>query len=325
MKTILAVIAAAALIAGALFVRTEVLDGRSLVDGVTDGSQVAVGEEAPQPEEDVRVACDAALGDGCPAGAGRLSLDALLTAFQQQEVAFEVLIAPSAVVELIESSQTSQARFGNDRTTIATTPLIAVVQASQAEAVEQACGTDVTWRCLGELIEDGGTRTAFPDPRSRTEGITVLAALAGGFFETTSYNANSFGDAAFLGWLDGVRAGSSTDPDPVLTLIARSGAENNSAITIEATGLLTAQQGSDRLATEIYWPAPVASLSVVAVGIGGADPDAAADTVDAAGQALGEAGWRGPDGAPIDGGPAIGDDDGLPSGGVLFSLRGEWN
>ena len=74
----------------------------------------------------------------------------------------------------------------------------------------------------------------------------------------------------------------------------------------------------------ILYPEPVASLAVVAVAVGDADPDDARDVGEQVGAQLRDAGWRGPDGASADGGPAVGEDDGLPSGGVLVALRQRW-
>lgn len=323
MKTALAVVAAVALVAGALFVRSDLLDGRSLLDG----GDVAGGSEAPAEggdEGDVRVACDAALGDGCPEGADRVALDDLLAAFQGQEAAYEVVVAPSVVIEYIEQSQTSRVRFGEDREVIARTPVL-IASLGDGAAGLDACGTQLTWTCVTDLLATGDLRPGFADPDQDSEGLVALAALTGGTLNTTSFSLQTLSTESFLTLVDDLGAANPVGSDPpLLRLIGRGGAANNAAVALEAPTVQTLA-GSQRTPPNLHWPTPLASVAVVAVGVEGVNDGDVAAVAEAATQSLQAAGWRGPDGAPVSEGPPLDDDDGLPSGGVLFALQQRWD
>jgi hypothetical protein len=311
-KTVLSVVVAVGLIVGALYVRGTFIEG--------DGA-VAAGSEAPAGGmEGLTIVCDAALGDGCPAEAQPLDLGELLNVVTDPQTAPDVLVAPSAVVALLEESQVSRVAFGDPRP-VATTAVVVVVHEPRIDAVERGCDEAVTWECVQQVVRGGEITTGITDPATSSEGLLGRAALVGGHLGTTDYNANAFGDAAFIAWLDEVVQASSVQPDPVSTLIQFSGAQNDAALTWEATGGATARRGAQRTPTVTLWPEPVTRVDVVAVGVDGvADGQVEAVAAQAA-DALQQAGWRDPAGAPVGDGPALPDDDGLPGGGVLFSLR----
>lgn len=324
-KSVLAVLVAVGLIAGALFVRNDVLDGRSLIGGGGGGAPVAGGGAAPEvPEGEVRVACDAALGDGCPEGATRLDVTAMLAAFEDDAQAFEVVVAPSIVLELIEGSGTTQARFAAERDVLATSPLLLAVAGSRSAAVQEACGAAVTWTCAADLVQEGALTLGLTDPDARTDGLAALAALTGGFLDTATYSTNSLSGSDFFTWLDALGAGSQVSADPVSTLIRFNGSRNDSAVVIEAPGLGTIGRSAQAV-PDTHWPEPLASVAVVAVAVAGTEADVR-PVAHAAAESLLAVGWRGPDGTPVEDGPPLDpDDDGLPSGGVLFALQDRWN
>lgn len=330
MKTVLAVIAAVALIAGALFVRSDVLDGRGLLEGQVRGA--GTGSEGPDDDDEadvagapVAVACDASLGEGCPEGSQRLDLDDLLAAFAEDDEAHDVVIAPAVVIELIEQSQTSRVAFSAQRDPVARTALVVAALGTAAEGMA-ACGAEPTWGCAGDLLAAGELRPGFADPDSDSGGLVALAALTGGALGRTSYARQDLSGPVFLSLVDDLEAASPVGSDPpLLRLIGRNGAANNAALVFEAPTLATLA-ASQRTPPTLLWPTPLTAIDVVVVGTGDTDPAEVDAVRDAAAAALLDAGWRGPDGAPAgDGPPLPADDDGLPGGGVLFALQELWN
>ncbi|CAN5507435.1 hypothetical protein BH23ACT9_BH23ACT9_14750 [soil metagenome] len=236
----------------------------------------------------MRVACDGALGQGCPEGSTRLDLTALLAAFEGQSADYDVLVAPAVVVAMIEESGTSQVSFGSDREPVAQSPLVAVLSGPADGRLTPACSAEVTWACLSTVLRDGELSAGYPGPRRSSEGLAVLAALGGGFLGVPDYRANAFSEATFLDWLDAVGNNSDDISDPVVALIARGGAGLDTAFAVEATGVRDAERGSGpgRIPTQVHWPTPLATLTVVVVGVGPTSPDQVAEVARAASQSL---------------------------------------
>lgn len=315
-KSVLAAVVAIALIVGAFMVRTRFIEG-------DDTTPVPTGSAEPvrPPDAELRVACDALLAQSCPPGSSRLDLTELLAAFEAQPIAYDALIAPTVVVDVIEQSRTSRARFDANRAILATTPLVLAVSVSRDELVASACGQAVTWLCAADLVQETSLTLATADPQDDTEGIAAVAAMTGGFLDTSAYNTNSLGGGGFLDWVDVLSDQTQISSTPVQQLIQFGGARNDSAVTTEATGLTQVRRAAQNV-PDLFWPTPLASLQIVAVAVDGAD-QAAVDTIGQQTAALlSEQGWRGPDGQPATEGPPLDlDDDGLPSGGTLFTLR----
>ncbi|AXV08726.1 hypothetical protein DVS28_a4058 [Euzebya pacifica] len=317
MKQVLAVLAAVALIGGAWFVRTEFIAPTDDTGGATQ-----VDDVAEEPATGLDVVCDELLGDACPAGSVRRDSADLVEAFSIPEVPHDVLVAPAIVVQMIEESGRSSATLSEERPTVATTPIVLVVAAGR-DADVTACGT--TWTCASTLVTAGDLRPAFADPSTDTAGITGLAALAGGYFNDAGapFNLTGFSTGGFIGWLDAVQRESTISPSGVENIIRFAGSQNDSAVVTEAEALDVTARAAQNVPVILY-PEPIGSLSVVAVAVGDTDHGDAADVGEQVGAQLRDAGWRGPDGASSEGGPALGGDDGLPSGGVLIALRQRW-
>ena len=324
-KSVLAAVLAVGLIVGALYLRSNVIDAG---EGEDPRPQASGDPVSPDEVDDARTACDASLGASCPAGSDRLDVGGLLSAFGSTPVAYDVLVAPSVIVELIEQSQTSRAAFSEDRDPVAVSPVVLATAIALDEQVADACGDAVTWTCAARLTADGTLRPAMRNVASDSTGVISAAALTGGVLENASFTANALGGGTYLDWLGALDDQVSTASQPISTVIQFNAAQANGGIELEATGLRTVTS-SQRQVVNLSYPTPIALVGVVAVSIDGADPDLAAEIGDAVGDALIVAGWRSPDGTPPpDGGavtpppvdPASGD-DGLPNGGTLFSLR----
>jgi hypothetical protein len=311
-RTALALVVALALVGGALYVRAEVIIGGA---DVADAGGDAVGGAV--------IACDEALGDGCPGGSQRLALEVMAAELEADPGAYDVVLAPSVVVDLLAASPTGRVDFGSP-VPVASTTAVLVVHRSRASSFEASC-VEVTWACIGDLVRSGELTPGFTDPSRSSEGLVALAALAGGHLGRTDYPSNAFREPTFLTWLDGVAGTAEIRPDPVASIVQFNGAQNDSAITFEATGGLRA--GSIDGGPAVFVPTPIAAVEVVAIGLGAIDEAIVEEAAEAARTSLAGSGWREPDGAAPDGTaddqlPAP--DDGLPSGAVLFSLRETW-
>lgn len=315
-RSVLAAVMAIALIVGALVIRTRFIEADAPTPVAIEGTEA----ERP-PDAELRVACDALLGKACPEGSSRLDLTELLSAFEEQPAGYDALIAPSVVVDLIEQSRTSRARFDPQRAVLATTPLVVAVSVSRDELVASACGQAVTWSCAADLVQEASLTPATADPQDDTEGLAAMAAMTGGFLKTPAYNTNALGGGGFLDWVDVLTDQTEISSTPVQQLIQFGGARNDSAVTTEATGLTQVRRAAQNV-PDLFWPTPLASLQIVAVAVDGADQSAVDEIGQRAAELLSEQGWRGPDGQPTTEGPPLDlDDDGLPSGGTLFTLR----
>ncbi|MEE8601680.1 hypothetical protein [Euzebya tangerina] len=318
-KSIAAGIAAIVLIVGALWVRTNLIES---------GDDSVAGEENSVDQgdlDDLRIACDATLGSACPSGSDRLDVEEMLGAFSTTPVAYDVVVAPSVVVELVEQSQTALVSFSEERTPVAVSPVVLATAIAVDEQVADACGDAVTWTCAAQLTSEGALRPALRGTDD-VSGLVGAAAMTGGFLENASFSANALGGSAFLGWVDAFGDARAT-AQPIQNVIQFNAAQANAGVELEATGLPTVTSSS-RQVVNLSYPTPLAFVGVVAVAVDDADPDAAAEIGQTVGAALVDSGWRGPDGAapgaegvvvPPSFDPA--GDDGLPNGGTLFSLR----
>lgn len=313
-KSVLAAVVAIALVVGAVYVRS------TFIEGSGPGGEPP-GEPDVPVDTDLVVACDEILGPSCPTGSSRMDLDELLVAFESASPDFDVLVAPSVVVEFIEQSQRSDTTFVGARTVVAVTPLVMAVATARDEVVAEGCSEQVSWDCAADLITGRLVEPALADPQRDSAALLGYAALTGGFVDSTQYSRNDLGGSTFIGWLDAVESQVGLASAPVQQLIQFGGARNDAAVTTEAVGLETVRRAAQNV-PDLFWPTPLASLQVVAVGVGDTDEAAVQDLGNAVGQALQGEGWRGPDGQPVSEGPAADlADDGLPSGGTLFALR----
>lgn len=321
-KSFLAAVVAVGLIVGAVYVR-----GAFLGEGGGDPAASDGQPAAPADAGEMAVVCDAALAEGCPEGAERLDAAGILAAYAGDPLAYDVVVAPTALVELIEGSQTTQARFAAEREVVATTPLVVAVAPIASGDIDAVCGSSVTWGCLAELVVSGELSPGLTDPAGRTDGLVALAALTGGFLDRPAFTTNDLGGAAFLTWLDAIQAQGQVVAAPLEALIQFNGARNDSAVVLEAPAVGVVGRAAQNV-PDLHWPTPLAHLAVTAVGLQATDADDVAGVAEDAAEALATVGWRDAGGA-LRGDPGVAgdppgelpDDDGLPGGGTLFALQ----
>lgn len=227
---------------------------------------------------------------------------------------------------------------------LARSPLVLAVWEDRAAALDTACGEPLDWTCVGEqagrswtddLSLDGAAgrvRPAHQAPEVGATGLLVLGQAVAAFAGTADLGAQALDDPTFAGWFagleDAVPAGVPGSASLVTAMLTRGRAAFDVAGVTEAEGAARlARAGAGRELPVLRYPEPLATADLVLVGYAGSG---GADRVE---QELGgplrdrlaAAGWRVDGAAPADapgGAPTtLPDDDGLPDGGFLVALR----
>lgn len=333
MKQVAALLAAVAMVAGALWVR-----GR--IDGGDDGDDdpVAVGDRPVLLcATELAAVCDGLDVDPLiedpgvtldrVAGGEALGADGWLVTSPWPEMA--AVVGEPGTVPALEVGEP-----------IGRSPAVLVVATARQDALAADCGGTVGWGCVGEAAgeawsDHGGEATwgpvrvthAGPDT---APGLTVLAAAAAGFLGTTDYASNDLGTDEFDDWLTGLErtaaSAAAGGRDEVRRLLAAGPA------VLSVVGALEAEAGPQVAAAAapqgaVLYPSPMVTADVVLATVpGAAGAEALRDAVGTteAGDLLAELGWRVPGVEPLPGVGAFDDlepGNGLPAAGVLVALR----
>ncbi len=313
MKRVGAVIAAVAMVVGALIVR-GVLGGND-GDGDTAGVDLPAGLICA--EELAEICADAGEVAARTARAGPTA-DVLIGAKDIEALEGEAWLVTSAWALLVIDER---ARLGQDPLfevvgePLASTGVAVAVWSSRYDQLVERCGetpgTDLGWRCLaeesGQTLADGDrVRVAGPDVDSAS-GLVIAASQAAGLLGRSDFASNDFDEPDFRTLAARLAQGQTSDP------LRRMRTEGPGQIT--AAGTLLA--GATNLATNFGTifpnvPEPGVRADVVLLAPRGTDigDGRRAGLTDA----LERAGWT----EAVDG-PAA-----LPAGGVLAAIRTLW-
>lgn len=181
---------------------------------------------------------------------------------------------------------------------LASSPVVLAADPDRTAAVEALCSARATWRCIGDSAGEqwdaiGGEPTwgrlgvGLPDADTAT-GLSVLAAVAIGYFGDADFAANEFDDA-FASWLAKLASPApGGDPDPANTLVVRRG-------TYSVAGTTAARlSGISRPVGRIDVEPPV-EAAIVLVRLAGAND---IEGVGRLRDALVSAGWTRASGRP---------------------------
>jgi hypothetical protein len=291
---VIAVVVAVLLVVVAVVVR-----GRLDDDGGSGGE--------PRGDGTVRVVCAEELRAACAALSADVDVtveDAAQTAARLDDVTapsvLDVWAVPAPWPSVVDETRREAGLaplFGGDGTAVAASPIVVVGPDSLG---------DCDWRCIGDRAGDDltvggrGVRTGL--------GTLTVGAAAAGWFGRPDFAANDF-DPAFTSWLGGL-FDDLTATDAPVTRLLQSRAFFDAALSYEAeaAGALDAASADRKAGLALLYPAPVAMLDVVVVGIGDVDARSVADDL---GPALTDEGW----GPPADGAST------LPRPGVVIALR----
>lgn len=337
MKTVAALIAAVALVAGAVVIRARIDEG--------DG---AGGDAGGRPT----VACPPELERACATLEDDFTVrveeadetaDRLTAASADRDDEVDVWLAPAPWAGLVADRRARDQRdplTGRPSAVIARSPVAIAAWDDRADALEGGiCEGPLTLGCLGDAADRpwgdvggdpnwGAVPVGLTDPHTAT-GLVVLGAAAASFLDTGDYSSNDF-SGELSEWLSALasRSDEAAAGDPVARMLTRGPAEFAAFAAAEAD----ARQAAVHDGARAIYPAPVATADLVAIPVG-RDGGADAAAGDVAGdrelqQALARAGWRvaGEKAAPgVSTRPGLPRGDGLPSGAVLGALLDEWD
>lgn len=340
MMRILAVLAAVAMIAGALMLR-----------GGDDGS--ADPDDGPAPTtgsaDDLRITCATELAEACTAlaeagatvsvePAGRTA-QALVSAPQPP---IDGWLTPDPWPAIVDDrrQRAGLAPILGEAAEVARTLMVVVMWEERATTLTDHCRGTVTWQCLGNaaprLWSDiggpaawGPLKPAHANPTTSATGLAAIGWAAAGYFSRADLSTADFADPAFRSWFSGLERAVPLFDVPSGSLLQRmlqfGPAALDLVVTTEAeavTGL--ARAAGSRSEIGIQLPMPLAALTAVAVPVGSTDRarDASARMGgDDVRQAIADGGWRtGEDAAD----ETLPDTDGLPSPGALQALTAVW-
>lgn len=303
MRRLLAVVAATAMVAGSIAIRSR-LDRRE--------------EDRTNP---LRVVCAAELGSVCdalrrtsaqvtvepaPATADRLG--------REETPEIDGWLVPAPWPQIVDGRRRGLPPLFTDVSQpLARSPLVIVM----SRAVADRC--PLGWKCLGEAVPRNQARPGHPDPRDNGLGALIAGQAAASYFgRTVDLSTTDLEDPNFATWF---RALQRATP-PLISgssllneMLGTNFAVYDAVGTIEAEAASTLAASAVRDRTMLLYPEPMATVDVVLAGSGTRLREVAGgDTIR---KALADAGWR------VDGRgtPPVPPTNGLPSPGFIDALR----
>jgi hypothetical protein len=281
----LAVLAAIAMIAGALWVRGRIDDDEGSGGGVGDGTLTLVCDTT------LAAACGATDADDIVVEDAARTAERLLTADRTE---FDAWVTPGPWPAIVDAEREATGRpplFTEETEVLASTRL----------ALVGPPGTPPGWRTVGEQVGGGDLRLGWRDPATGL-GVLQVAAFAVGWFGGPDFATNDF-DAAFTTYLEGIEDRAEGDPRPLQRRLAFGPSFAETVVEPEADAVAVLEGAAPGRRGDLapLYPDPVVAIEAVQVG---------GDSIAGAlGDALREAGWNEP-----------ADDANLPPAGVLAAL-----
>ena len=336
MRTLLALVVAAAMIAGALVVRGN-----------------RGGDLGPlAPDDPLQVVCASELAAACerlgedvdvrvePAGETAARLSTMPAAAEAPHGWVTLAPWPQIVAENRQRAGL-EPLSGDEVTPLGRSPLVLAGWDDRIAALTDSCGGNLLWPCLGEHAGQpwpdlGGQRAwgrvepGHDDPSSTATGLLVVAEAVSQFLGTTDFSARDLAEDELLAWLTRLEQG-----------VPRFGRAGNTAMQqmvqlgrshFDAVGSLEAEVGpliarsagrADGIV--VVYPEPlVVATAVLAPLRAGAQGRLADEVAEVLPAALAQSGWR-VEGQPNVTGvladPPLPAEDNLPPAGVLEALR----
>lgn len=306
MRRLLAVVAAAAMVAGSIAIRSR-LDRRE--------------EDRTNP---LRVVCASELGTVCDAlrrTPARVTVEPAprtadrLARAENPEVDGWLVPAPwPQIVDGRRRQATLPPLFGDVSQPLARSPLVIVMSRNVADRCPSG------WRCLGDAAARKQAKPGHPDPGDNGFGALIVGQAAAAYFNRTDLSTFELDDPGFAAWFQALER--ATPPllsggSPLEEMLGTNFAAYDAVGTLEAEAapILAASAVRDRLV--LLYPEPMATVDVVLAGSGSRLREVAGrETVR---KALADAGWR------VDGRgtPPLPATNGLPSPGFLDAVRAQ--
>jgi hypothetical protein len=322
MRRVLALVAAAAMVAGSLAVRSRL-----------DRNQ----EDAANP---LRVVCAAELGPVCDTvrrTTAQVTVEPATTTADRlgrstaEDAGVDGWLVPAPWPQIVDGRRRQGGQnplFGDVGPPLARSRLALVVSRALVDRLTPRCGPAIGWKCLGEAAAAAPpqAKPGHPDPTTDGFGALIVGQAAAAFFgRTDDLSTLDLDNPDFDRWF---RALERAAPAPVSgasrlnEMLGTNFAAYDAvgAIEAEALPILNAAAASNRVA--LLYPSPMATADVVLAAGGGASSRRVREVAggDDVRRALASAGWR-VDGVTPRDDVALPPANGLPSPGFLDALR----
>jgi hypothetical protein len=320
MRRVLAVVAAAAMVAGSLAIRSR-LDRRE--------------EEQANP---IRLVCAAELGPVCDAvraTTASVTVEAAVTTADRlgrsdaPDPGVDGWLVPAPWPEIVDGRRRTQSLlplFGDIGAPLARSPLVLVARRSLADALAARCGGPAGWKCLGDEAARNQAKPGHPDPADNALGVLVVGQATAAYFgRAPDLSRIDLDDPGFARWFTALERATpplASGGSPLNEMLGTGFAAYDAVGTVEAEAVPVLAGSAVRDRVTLLYPAPMATADVVLAGAGG---DVTRRVRDVAGgdvtrRALAAAGWR-VEGITRATEPALPPTSGLPSAGFLDTLR----
>ncbi len=323
-KRLAALIAAVALIIGAVALRRSLDDG-SAASPVVPGTSDPAQPTAPQSTRivcitELAAACDAARGAG--AATTVESYADTLGRIESGDIP-SIWVTFERINGMAVNPATNQSYYAQPATALASSQLLLVTPVERAVAFGELCGGDNSWKCIGtnagkawaEIGGDGAWGRLIPghaDPSRSAVGLLMLGSAAVSYYGAVDMNqAGINGDLEFGLWFNRLE---SSIPKNVFGM--------SSPLDAMLTRKLVSVVGTTHAELAQRASAQLPSLSTTFTGqsaaaIAAALPDVTIsdEIINVMRAALIEATWD----------PVNPEDLALPSSGVLRTLRDNWS
>lgn len=312
MRRVLALVAAAAMIAGSVAIRNRMDRGK---------------EDRDNP---LRIVCAAELGPVCEALAGtpaHVTVEPAPTTADRlarvtdDDPGLDGWLVPAPWPQIVDGRRRGQTPlFGDSGSPLARSPLVLVIDKALPDRT--GCGPAVGWKCLGEAA---GAGKAKPGHGSDGVGALVLGQAAAAYFGRLDLSTLDLEDPNFARWYRGLEQAApprASGGSPLNEMLGTRFASLDAVATTEAEAVPAVRDSALRDRITVLYPAPMATADLVLAGVAGAPARRLREVAgaDALRKALVEGGWR-VEGAPQPPGPPLPATNGLPSPGFLDALR----
>jgi hypothetical protein len=317
-KSVLAFVAAVAMVVGALAIRSSMDDGGDTGANRSGALELVCATELRQACELIDATQD---GVNVTVEAATITADRLKS-IDRDKAEIDGWLAPGPWGELVNASRGpgTGELFAPSDAALARSPFVLAVW--KDKRAQLACADPVDLGCLGDAVITRGFRLgAAADDQA--EGVLGDAALGAGHIKNPNFATNDLGETDLADWLTGVDAGvDSVGRNPggrsFAEMLAFGPAVADGFLSTEAAVGPQLARAAKRNLLDLIQVAPVATADVQFAPSLGERGRRLAEIVrsDRVRDALRSTGWRVTgDARPLP------KDDGLPSAGVLQALR----
>lgn len=337
MRRVLAIVAAAAMVAGSVWLRSR------------------LDRDEASRERVLRLTCSQEFEDVCrPLATDRLQLtvepagvtaDRLST--DSDEPGVDGWLVPEPWPDIVDGRRRTRALpplFAGAREPIARSPLVLVVWKERAAALAARCGGTVGWKCLGEAAaagpwtasggrpEWGNLKPGYASPSTDSQGLLVLGQAVASWFGRTDLATFDLDTDEFARWFSALaRAAPASAASPLELMLTAGPAVYDAVGTVEAEGGPLLARSARRGAVDLLYPSPMATADVVLAtsatqSAGGASLRRLVVSDDTR-KVLAARGWRVPGVGSAQGvsdTPPLAATTGMPPAGLLDALHSRW-